>query len=66
MPPGTAGTDRQCLKTTLEPMENTSQYDFGMVGIGVMGRNLLLNMADHGFSVIGLDTYATKAAALEG
>jgi 6-phosphogluconate dehydrogenase len=47
-------------------MENTSQYDFGMVGLGVMGRNLLLNMADHGFSVIGLDTDPTKAAALEG
>jgi 6-phosphogluconate dehydrogenase len=47
-------------------MENTSQYDFGMVGLGVMGRNLLLNMADHGFSVIGLDTDPVKAAALEG
>ena len=26
-----------------------------MVGLGVMGRNLLLNMADHGFSVAGYD-----------
>jgi 6-phosphogluconate dehydrogenase len=24
-----------------------------MVGLGVMGRNLVLNMADHGFSVAG-------------
>ncbi len=31
------------------------QYDLGMVGLGVMGRNLLLNMADHGFSVVGFD-----------
>jgi glycosyltransferase involved in cell wall biosynthesis len=23
-------------------------FDFGMIGLGVMGRNLLLNMADHG------------------
>ena len=30
-------------------------YDFGMVGLGVMGRNLLLNMADKDFAVSGLD-----------
>lgn len=27
----------------------------GMVGLGVMGRNLLLNMAEHGFQVAGYD-----------
>jgi 6-phosphogluconate dehydrogenase len=42
-----------------------SAFDFGMIGLGVMGRNLLLNMADHGFSVIGFDKDATKNAALE-
>lgn len=26
------------------------QYEIGMVGLGVMGRNLVLNMADHGHS----------------
>ncbi|HTQ65139.1 MAG TPA: NADP-dependent phosphogluconate dehydrogenase [Puia sp.] len=40
-------------------------YDFGMIGLGVMGRNLLLNMADHGFSVIGFDKDAQKGATLE-
>ena len=40
-------------------------FDIGMVGLGVMGRNLLLNMADHGFSVAGLDTDATKVQALK-
>ncbi len=40
-------------------------FDFGMVGLGVMGRNLLLNMADHGFSVIGFDKDEAKNAALE-
>ncbi|QRR01589.1 NADP-dependent phosphogluconate dehydrogenase [Dyadobacter sandarakinus] len=40
-------------------------FDFGMIGLGVMGRNLLLNMADHGFSVIGFDKDAAKNAALE-
>ncbi len=40
-------------------------YDFGMIGLGVMGRNLLLNMADHGFSVIGYDKDQSKNEALE-
>ncbi|WP_219921591.1 NADP-dependent phosphogluconate dehydrogenase [Rufibacter sp. XAAS-G3-1] len=44
---------------------NTMEFDFGMVGLGVMGRNLLLNIADHGFSVVGLDLDPQKAAALE-
>ena len=30
------------------------QCEIGIVGLGVMGRNLLLNMADHGFVVAGL------------
>lgn len=42
-----------------------SVFDFGMIGLGVMGRNLLLNMADHGFSVIGFDKDDTKTGALE-
>lgn len=28
---------------------------FGMIGLGTMGRNLVLNMADHGISVCGYD-----------
>src|SRR4051812_32366897 len=45
-------------------MEN-SLYDFGMIGIGVMGSNFLLNMADHGYKVIGFDLDAAKAKKLE-
>jgi 6-phosphogluconate dehydrogenase len=30
-------------------------FEIGMVGLGVMGRNLLLNMADCGFTVAGYD-----------
>src|SRR5690606_4472160 len=41
------------------------QCDFGIVGLGVMGRNLLLNMSDHGFAVAGLDLDAEKATSLE-
>jgi len=40
-------------------------YDFGMVGLGTMGRNLLLNIADHGFAAIGFDKDAVKSALLE-
>ena len=36
-----------------------------MVGLGVMGRNFLLNVADNGFSIIGLDTNTEQAKALE-
>jgi 6-phosphogluconate dehydrogenase len=42
-----------------------TQYDFGMIGLGVMGSNLLLNMADHGFKVIGYDKMSAKTSALE-
>jgi 6-phosphogluconate dehydrogenase len=41
------------------------QFEIGMVGLGVMGRNLLLNMADHGHSVAGYDKDAAKVAALK-
>ena len=40
------------------------KYDFGLVGLGVMGRNFVLNIADHGYSVIGLDNDTEKAKAL--
>jgi 6-phosphogluconate dehydrogenase len=35
--------------------EKKAPYAFGMVGLGTMGRNLLLNMADNGFAVTGYD-----------
>jgi 6-phosphogluconate dehydrogenase len=41
------------------------QFDFGMIGLGVMGRNFLLNMADHGFKVIGFDKDNQKTTAFE-
>lgn len=41
------------------------KYDFGMIGLGVMGSNLLLNMADHGFSVIGYDKDLHKTDLLK-
>lgn len=35
--------------------DNKVKFAFGMVGLGTMGRNLLLNMADNGFAVTGYD-----------
>jgi 6-phosphogluconate dehydrogenase len=35
-----------------------------MVGLGVMGCNLVLNMADRGFSVVGYDNDQTKVEAI--
>lgn len=37
---------------------------FGIIGMGTMGRNLLLNMADHGFNVSGLDKDEGKISLL--
>jgi 6-phosphogluconate dehydrogenase len=42
-----------------------AQFDFGMIGLGVMGSNLLLNMADNGFAVIGFDLKPERGQALE-
>lgn len=37
----------------------------GIVGLGTMGRNLLLNMNDHSFAVVGLDMDEEKVKLLE-
>jgi 6-phosphogluconate dehydrogenase len=39
-------------------------YVFGMIGLGTMGRNLILNMADHGFKVAGYDKDQSKIVTL--
>ncbi len=43
---------------------NENQYVFGMIGLGTMGRNLLLNLVDHGFSVSGYDRDAKQVDLL--
>jgi 6-phosphogluconate dehydrogenase len=43
----------------------TKRHELGMVGLGVMGRNLLLNMAGHGFPVVGYDKDPGKVGALQ-
>lgn len=45
-------------------MQETT-YSFGMIGLGTMGRSLLLNMADHNFTVAGYDKDQEKTTLLE-
>jgi 6-phosphogluconate dehydrogenase len=40
-----------------------AKQQFGFVGLGVMGQNLALNLANHGFSVAGFDLEAKQADA---
>ncbi|MDO9374943.1 MAG: NADP-dependent phosphogluconate dehydrogenase, partial [Ferruginibacter sp.] len=40
-------------------------YSFGMIGLGTMGRSLLLNIADHDFSGAGYDKDLEKGRLLE-
>ncbi|MDI9363445.1 MAG: NADP-dependent phosphogluconate dehydrogenase [Flavobacterium sp.] len=43
----------------------SQKFDFAMIGLGVMGRNLLYNMADNGFAVVGFNKSPEKLKALE-
>jgi 6-phosphogluconate dehydrogenase len=43
----------------------TERHEIGMIGLGVMGRNMLLNMADHGFSGAGYDKDPEKVDTLQ-
>lgn len=44
---------------------NNTGFDFGMIGLGTMGRNLLLNMADHGTRGAGYDKNKAQGDLLE-
>ncbi|SEL11750.1 6-phosphogluconate dehydrogenase (decarboxylating) [Colwellia chukchiensis] len=41
-------------------VENNSVCDIGFIGLGVMGKNLVLNLADNGFSIAAFDLDASK------
>jgi 6-phosphogluconate dehydrogenase len=41
------------------------QQDIGIIGVGVMGRNLAFNIADHGFSVAVYDRAAAQIESLK-
>jgi len=41
------------------------KYDYGMIGLGTMGRNLVFNMNDHGYNVIGFDKNNSQVETLK-
>lgn len=41
-----------------------NKYDFGLIGLGVMGRNFILNVADNHFTAFGHDMDKEKVDAL--
>ena len=41
-----------------------NNYDFGLVGLGVMGRNFILNVADKGYKAFGYDLDPNQVEAL--
>ena len=43
---------------------STKKYDFGLIGLGVMGRNFIMNVADNGFTAYGLDLSEDQVKAL--
>lgn len=53
------------LDMKTEALINTTKGEIGIIGLGVMGRNLLLNMAEHGFSVVGYDKDANKVESMQ-
>ncbi len=38
----------------------SDQYDFGLIGLAVMGQNLVLNMEDHGYGVAVFNRTVSK------
>jgi 6-phosphogluconate dehydrogenase len=43
-----------------------AKNQFGLIGLAVMGQNLVLNAADHGFTVSVFNRTATKTAEFMG
>jgi 6-phosphogluconate dehydrogenase len=41
-------------------VDQTNRGDFGLIGLAVMGQNLILNMADHGFKVVVFNRTVAK------
>ncbi|KZF24398.1 6-phosphogluconate dehydrogenase [Xylona heveae TC161] len=41
-------------------MSNEAVGDFGLIGLAVMGQNLILNAADHGFTVVAFNRTTSK------
>merc|ERR1712130_482092 len=65
----TATTSQQRLSDLsahFDPRTNTANMsteavgDFGLIGLAVMGQNLIMNAADHGFNVVAFNRTVSK------
>lgn len=54
----------QALPNTKKIYMQENTYDFGLVGLGVMGRNFILNVAEKGYTAFGCDLDEEKVKAL--
>jgi 6-phosphogluconate dehydrogenase len=52
---GSAGSQHTNSNT-----DNVPRGDFGLIGLAVMGQNLILNAADHGYNVIAFNRTVSK------
>ncbi|KAI7356890.1 hypothetical protein KC354_g10243, partial [Hortaea werneckii] len=41
-------------------MSTEAVGDFGLIGLAVMGQNLIMNAADHGFNVVAFNRTVSK------
>lgn len=53
-----------CVPYSNKEPHSMATYDYGMIGLGTMGRNLVYNMSDNGFSVAGYDPDAKQRDTL--
>jgi hypothetical protein len=56
---GTAGGST-AITNKSSNTDNGPRGDFGLIGLAVMGQNLILNAADHGFNVIAFNRTVSK------
>ena len=42
------------------PAQPEPSGDFGLIGLAVMGQNLIMNAADHGFTVVAFNRTVSK------
>lgn len=48
------------LASHLKPTNTPPSGDIGLIGLAVMGQNLILNAADHGFTVVAYNRTVSK------
>ncbi|KAK1757442.1 6-phosphogluconate dehydrogenase [Echria macrotheca] len=61
---GGAGTAGTLLNSQMQTnANNAASADLGLIGLAVMGQNLILNMADHGFTICAFNRTVSKVDA---